>query len=517
MNPKPRKKRWAPIYSVILTLLSTAVVAAYLILPGMWQWNRAAMRAETHGTSRPAVQVDTVSGPVDPALVAKLASLSTSPQAPPLILTYHDIGHTKDRYTVTPENFAVQMRMIHDAGWTTLTANDLSRWLAGEPMPPHGVFITFDDGTRGVWQYADPVLKRYGLHAMTFIITGFVATHAPYYMTWDQIHELQNSGRWDVEAHTHLGHVQVPSDANGHEGAFLTTAQWLPAQNRVETDEEYYARVQGDLTECKHQFVLHNLPEPRFLAYPFSAHEDAENPARAAMLSSIVTPLYQAALLDQADVVAVTTADNIAGGNINRMDVTADVTPEKWIDKLVKASPLDPKDAHPLADRDGWTDSNQKPTQMVSLSENHVEIDPGPGESNSVQYARFRTPMWNTYTVSADLGFDPDINGTTTGLTVLTGSAHHEVDISMDRGYFSIFMGNTGGAVQSGELPDQASYHLDVVVTPASVQVSIDGVALDPIPLDAAHPWEASGGVGLLSHRDSDAAPVSVISNLTIH
>ena len=339
MNPKPRKKRWAPIYSVILTLLSTAVVAAYLILPGMWQWNRAAMRAETHGTSRPAVQVDTVSGPVDPALVAKLASLSTSPQAPPLILTYHDIGHTKDRYTVTPENFAVQMRMIHDAGWTTLTANDLSRWLAGEPMPPHGVFITFDDGTRGVWQYADPVLKRYGLHAMTFIITGFVATHAPYYMTWDQIHELQNSGRWDVEAHTHLGHVQVPSDANGHEGAFLTTAQWLPAQNRVETDEEYYARVQGDLTECKHQFVLHNLPEPRFLAYPFSAHEDAENPARAAMLSSIVTPLYQAALLDQADVVAVTTADNIAGGNINRMDVTADVTPEKWIDKLVKASP----------------------------------------------------------------------------------------------------------------------------------------------------------------------------------
>ena len=134
-----------------------------------------------------------------------------------------------------------------------------------------------------------------------------------------------------------------------------------------------------------------------------------------------------------------------------------------------------------------------------------------------MQYARFRTPMWNTYTVSADLGFDPDINGTTTGLTVLTGSAHHEVDISMDRGYFSIFVGNTGGAVQSGELPDQASYHLDVVVTPASVQVSIDGVALDPIPLDAAHPWEASGGVGLLSHRDSDAAPVSVISNLTIH
>ena len=77
-------------------------------------------------------------------------------------------------------------------------------------MPPHSVMITFDDGAKGVWQYADPVLARYDLHATAFIITGFVGTHAPYYMTWDEIAELHDSGRWDIEAHTHLGHVQVP-------------------------------------------------------------------------------------------------------------------------------------------------------------------------------------------------------------------------------------------------------------------------------------------------------------------
>ena len=56
------------------------------------------------------------------------------------------------------------------------------------------------------------------MHATAFIITGFVGTHAPYYMTWDQITELQNSGRWDIEAHTHLGHVRCPADPTATRG-----------------------------------------------------------------------------------------------------------------------------------------------------------------------------------------------------------------------------------------------------------------------------------------------------------
>ena len=46
-------------------------------------------------------------------------------------------------------------------------------------MPPHAVMITFDDGAQGVWEYAEPVLKRYNMSATAFIITGFVGTHAP--------------------------------------------------------------------------------------------------------------------------------------------------------------------------------------------------------------------------------------------------------------------------------------------------------------------------------------------------
>ena len=116
------------------------------------------------------------------------------------------------------------MRMIHDAGLDHpdgRPAGPVAR--TGEPLPPHSLMVTFDDGARGVWRFADPVLARFNQHAVAFIITGFVGTHEPYYMTWDEIADLHNSGRWDLEAHTHLGHVQVPSDANGGQGPYLTT------------------------------------------------------------------------------------------------------------------------------------------------------------------------------------------------------------------------------------------------------------------------------------------------------
>ena len=124
--------------------------------------------------------------------------------------------------------------------------------------------VTFDDGARGVWRFADPVLARFNQHAVAFIITGFVGTHEPYYMTWDEIADLHNSGRWDLEAHTHLGHVQVPSDSNGGQGPYLTTPEYLPAAEPGGDARGIPRPGLSDLTECKHQFALHNLPYPSF-------------------------------------------------------------------------------------------------------------------------------------------------------------------------------------------------------------------------------------------------------------
>jgi peptidoglycan/xylan/chitin deacetylase (PgdA/CDA1 family) len=511
MMGRHSKKRWRPIVSAILTLLSAMVVAAYLVVPGMWQWNRAEAKVE----AKRIHQVDTVPGEVDGALVQRLRDTSASAQSAPIIITYHDISYNPSRYTVTPENFAAQMQLIHDAGWTTLTTDQLDGWLGGAPLPPHSVMITFDDGATGVWQYADPVLKRLDMHATAFIITGFVGTHAPYYMTWDQVTELANNGHWDIEAHTHLGHVQVPSDNEGNEGPFLNTVAWLPDQHRFETHEEYRLRVNRDLTECKHQFALHGLPEPKFFAYPFSAYRNDREGSGQPQAS--VVSLYRAGLLDDAEFIAVTAA-NVARGLIQRMDITADLSLDKFIRKIDLASPLDPPAAQPLSDVGGWSDEKQNEA-AIDIANGIVTIGTDTGEKVIRNYAPARSAMWNDYTVSVDVGgFSLPADGSQAGISVLKppGSAYEQegrVDLTVYAHAYSI-----QGLVNIDRQPlvEADRHHVVIDVTDTQVVVTVDDAPPTVIDIPPHAARTVGGGMALYAFRRTDVNPSLTFTNLTI-
>lgn len=488
------------------TGLSTAAVGAYLGVPAFGQWERAAkLAARRRGELD---QVETTEPAVDAALVTRLSSTTTSSQAAPLIITYHDIGHTKSQYTVTPENFATQIRMLHEAGWTTLTTADLDDWFQGKELPARSVLITFDDGCMGVWRYAEPVLRRYNMRATAFIITGFVGTHAPYYMTWDKVNDLHASGRWDLQSHTHVGHVYVTADANGGSGPFLTTPMWLPDQKRVESQDEYRSRVHGDLAECKRQLATRGYGTPRFFAYPFSAHE--ADVAHASVLS-----LYQCGMLDDAHLIQMTSTEDMARRLVRRMDISWDITPGDFVGKLEMASPLDPGNAMALTNRDGWTDSDQQPTDALTITGDRIVIDPGPTGATSVQYARVRTTMWERYTVSADLVF-PD-KGITTGISTYVGNLAHEVVLSINKGYYSLSFGDSEIDVAAGDLDEMEVYHVEITATPTAVTCAINGQQMPVVNIGPplGHRMLA-GGIGIISHRTTDSAPMSIIDNLAI-
>lgn len=92
------------------------------------------------------------------------------------VLMYHHVNPNRgDMITVTPEVFEAQMRHIKEAGYRTLTLDELLGFIEGR-LTPEGkaVAITFDDGYLDNYIYAYPVLKRYGLKAAIFIVTDWV-------------------------------------------------------------------------------------------------------------------------------------------------------------------------------------------------------------------------------------------------------------------------------------------------------------------------------------------------------
>ncbi len=98
--------------------------------------------------------------------------------------------------SVTPERFAEQMRYLREAGYTSITLDDLLYALTqGRPLPPKPVILTFDDGYVDNYVNAFPILRENGFTGTFFIMTDLVTDGAAGYMTWSQVEEMAAAGQ----------------------------------------------------------------------------------------------------------------------------------------------------------------------------------------------------------------------------------------------------------------------------------------------------------------------------------
>ena len=135
------------------------------------------------------------------------------------VLCYHQIraptsaDAAADRpYIVGPSVFAAQMRALAQAGYSTITGDQLvEHLLRGAPLPRKPVLLTFDDASAGQYTRALPVLRRHHFKATFFIMT--VVLGKPGWLTRGQVRELDRAGM-TIGAHT-WDHKAVPQYTGG--------------------------------------------------------------------------------------------------------------------------------------------------------------------------------------------------------------------------------------------------------------------------------------------------------------
>ena len=91
------------------------------------------------------------------------------------------------------------------------------RFLQGDTrnLPQRPILITFDDGRLDSYRGADKILAEHGFKATMFVIAGFVEERNSFYLNWDELRRMATSGRWDLQEHAGVGHVNVRYDASG--------------------------------------------------------------------------------------------------------------------------------------------------------------------------------------------------------------------------------------------------------------------------------------------------------------
>jgi peptidoglycan/xylan/chitin deacetylase (PgdA/CDA1 family) len=155
------------------------------------------------------------------------------------VLMYHHVNAVGRRISVTPEYFGDQMRYLKRHGYRGLSSEEFSAVIKGEQSADviedgrrlKPIVITFDDGWLDNWVFAFPILKKYGMKAVIFVMTKHVAEGgvrrradeevvslpehegciealnagrgAEVMLSWDELRLMESSGLIDVQSHTH--------------------------------------------------------------------------------------------------------------------------------------------------------------------------------------------------------------------------------------------------------------------------------------------------------------------------
>lgn len=171
-------------------------------------------------------------------------------------------------WKVSRRGFERQMQYLVARGYHTVTLDDLHEWQMGRmELPAKSVVITFDDGEESQYRYAYPVLKKYGLHAAVFVVTSRPGTvwDGMHCIDWPHLREMQQSGVFDIESHTHDMHYKV--GPGSHLEPVYLAASEDPSAHAVGT--RWDALLFDDLAKSRVTIEREIGRTPHFLAWPY--------------------------------------------------------------------------------------------------------------------------------------------------------------------------------------------------------------------------------------------------------
>ncbi|OCS92576.1 polysaccharide deacetylase family protein [Caryophanon latum] len=177
------------------------------------------------------------------------------------VLLYHHLlrdrenENYRNNSTVDPLTFIIQMEYLKDAGYETITLDDLYAYINGEKnISAKSFALTFDDGLSTTQRYAYELLKAFNFKATNFIITSRIP---PVERLFDpstlQFLSLKNMNSmrdvFSFEGHTHNMHYFM----TGSCGALVCG-----------TAEAVAADIATSLAVMPHNYF----------AYPFGQHKE---------------------------------------------------------------------------------------------------------------------------------------------------------------------------------------------------------------------------------------------------
>lgn len=216
------------------------------------------------------------------------------------VLTYHAITKepTDSEFRIYYEDFKETMFELKREGYQTITLEEFYAFMNGEKeLPDKSFLLTFDDGAKQSYYNSDPILEALGYNAVLSIITSHSidAPESSYYLNHKELIEAHETGRWEIVSHTDSLHYRLQTNEGGEIAPAMANKLWIPDENRIENDEEYYERIREDLeiSDKKIEGLLNKSVSTFVLPYGDFGEKKTNYPEANKILLDLTTSKYK--------------------------------------------------------------------------------------------------------------------------------------------------------------------------------------------------------------------------------
>lgn len=201
-------------------------------------------------------------------------------QLPVLMYHHFDAAVTADT-VVSPERFREQMTALKNAGYTTVTLQQIAAFVDhGVPLPEKAVLITMDDGYTSNLTVAAPILEELGMCATVFLIGIYEGEEIspnsgnplyPARFSYEDALYWAEKGVLDLQSHSFNMHQRAHDGMSGRDGILPLAGESL---------SEYRSALLEDATLFAHRRAEHGVTTPLLaLAYPYGFYGDESEEA----------------------------------------------------------------------------------------------------------------------------------------------------------------------------------------------------------------------------------------------
>lgn len=186
------------------------------------------------------------------------------------IVMYHQLTKNPEKagkYVLTLEQFEKDLQFLKSKGYQSVSIRQLVDFSEGKgDIPQKSIMITFDDGNETLYEYALPLLEKYGFTAVGFVVGAFADYYTQIndhnlsysYLNWSQIKEMADGNIIEIECHSFDLHK------NNNERSGLK-------KKKSESFDDYREFLCSDVSKMKSAMKINMGKTPLAFAFPFGS------------------------------------------------------------------------------------------------------------------------------------------------------------------------------------------------------------------------------------------------------